>query len=180
MTAAQLTTDYKGPDYTASLTLGNPNILNNSGVIVAHYLQAVTKKVSVGTEMAYQYGPMVPDGKIAIISLAGRYVEGTATWSGTVGFSGVHLCYYQKASDQLQLGVEVETNFRMQEAVATIGYQIDLPKADLVFRGMLDTNWNVAAVLEKKLQPLPFSFALSGILNHTKNQFRLGCGLIIG
>jgi mitochondrial import receptor subunit TOM40 len=94
--------------------------------------------------------------------------------------AGVHLCYYQKASEQLQIGVELETNFRMQEATATVGYQVDLPKADLVFRGMADTNWTVAAVLEKKLQPLPFSFALSGALNHSKNNFRLGCGLIIG
>lgn len=94
--------------------------------------------------------------------------------------AGIHLCYYQKASEQLQIGVELETNLRMQEATASIGYQVDLPKADLMFRGMVDTNWNVAAVLEKKLQPLPFSFALSGILNHSKNSFRLGCGLIIG
>ena len=101
-------------------------------------------------------------------------------WSGTLGMTGIHLCYYQKASDQLQIGVELETSFRMQESTATIGYQVDLPKADLVFRGMADTNWNVAAVLEKKLQPLPFSFALSGLLNHQKNSFRLGCGLIIG
>lgn len=42
VTAAQLTTDYKGQDFTASLTVGNPNILNNSGVMVAHYLQAVS------------------------------------------------------------------------------------------------------------------------------------------
>ena len=103
-----------------------------------------------------------------------------STWSGTLGLAGLHLCYYRKASEQLQLGVEVETNFRVQEAVATVGYQIDLPKADLIFRGMVDTNWNVAAVMEKKLQPLPFTFALSGILNHTKNQFKLGVGMIIG
>lgn len=109
-----------------------------------------------------------------------RYGDENSTWSGTIGMAGIHLCYYQKASEQLQVGVELETSFRMQESTATIGYQIDLPKADLVFRGMLDTNWNVAAVLEKKLQPLPFSFALSGLLNHQKNSFRLGCGLIIG
>lgn len=108
------------------------------------------------------------------------YVNGLATWSGTLGVAGLHLCYYRKASEQLQLGIEVETNFRSQEAVSTIGYQIDLPKADVVFRGMLDTNWNVAAVLEKKLQPLPFTFALSGLLNHSKNQFKLGVGMIIG
>lgn len=180
VTAAQLTTDYKGQDFTASLTVGNPNILNNSGVLVGHYLQAVTNSLALGGELAYQYGPAVPGGQIAIMSAAARYATEVGTWSGTVGLAGVHLCYYQKASDQLQLGVEVETNLRMQEAVATMGYQIDLPKSELVFRGMVDTNWTVAAVLEKKLQPLPFTFALSGILNHTKNQFRLGCGLIIG
>ncbi|CAM6032222.1 unnamed protein product [Sphagnum compactum] len=180
VTAAQLTTDYKGLDYTASLTVGNPNIINNSGVIVAHYLQAVTAKVALGGELAYQYGPAVPGGEIAIVSAAARYSSGLSVWSGTLGMAGVHVCYYQRASEQLQLGIELETNFKMQEAVATIGYQIDLPKADLVFKGMVDSNWNVGAVLEKKLQPLPFSFALSGLLNHSKNQFRLGCGLIIG
>lgn len=180
VTAAQLTTDYKGQDFTASLTVGNPNILNNSGVMVAHYLQAVTNNLALGGELAYQYGPQVPGGQIAIMSAAARYATEVGTWSGTIGLAGLHICYYQKASEQLQLGVEIETNLRMQEATATMGYQIDLPKSELVFRGMVDTNWNVAAVLEKKLQPLPFTFALSGVLNHTKNQFRLGCGLIIG
>lgn len=51
---------------------------------------------------------------------------------------------------------------------------------DIFIAGSVDTNWTVGAVLEKKLQPLPFSFALSGMMNHSKQQFRLGCGLIIG
>jgi len=148
--AAQLTTDYRGDDYTASLTVGNPNILNNSGVFVCHYLQSLTTNLALGGELAYQYGPQVPGGEIAVVSAAARYTNGTATWSGTLGGSGIHLCYYQKASDQLQVGVEVETSLRMQESVATIGYQVDLPKADLVFKGMVDSNWNVGAVLEKK------------------------------
>lgn len=42
ITAAQLATDFKGDDYTASITVGNPNIINDSGVIVSHYLQAVS------------------------------------------------------------------------------------------------------------------------------------------
>ncbi|XP_013786973.2 mitochondrial import receptor subunit TOM40 homolog 1-like, partial [Limulus polyphemus] len=94
--------------------------------------------------------------------------------------AGAHLCYYHKGNDQLQVGVEVETNLRLGESVATIGYQIDLPKANLVFKGTVDSNWTVGAVLEKKLQPLPFTLALSGMLNHAKNQSRFGCGLIIG
>ncbi|KOB77463.1 Uncharacterized protein OBRU01_02539 [Operophtera brumata] len=46
--------------------------------------------------------------------------------------------------------------------------------------GMVDSNWNIGAVLEKKLQPLPFTFALSGMANQGKQQFKFGCGLIIG
>lgn len=55
--------------------------------------------------------------------------------SGTLGVASLHLCYYQKASEQLHIGVEMETNLRMQESVGTIGYYADLPKADLQFRG---------------------------------------------
>ncbi|XP_037938063.1 mitochondrial import receptor subunit TOM40 homolog 1-like [Teleopsis dalmanni] len=178
--ACQAAGDFKGQDFTASVTLGNPNIINGSGVIVAHYLQSITKRLALGTELAYQYGGNVPGGQIAVVSAIGRYATENYVWSGTAGPAGVHICYYQKASDQLQIGAEVETSPRMQESVATIAYQVDIPKADLIFRGSFDSNWNVAGVLEKRLTPLPFSFALSGRLNHTKNQFRLGCGLIIG
>ena len=44
--------------------------------------------------------------------------------SGTVGGSGLHLCFYQKASEQVQFGVEMETSAR--ESVATFGYQVKL------------------------------------------------------
>lgn len=49
-----------------------------------------------------------------------------------------------------------------------------------VIPGMVDSNWNIGALLEKKLQPLPFTFALSGMANQSKQQFKFGCGLIIG
>uniref|UniRef100_T1IQW4 Uncharacterized protein n=1 Tax=Strigamia maritima TaxID=126957 RepID=T1IQW4_STRMM len=129
--AAQFTSDYRGKDFTGSLTFGNPDIINESGVAVAHYLQSVSTKISLGAELAYQYGPQVPGGEIAVLSLASRFTADNYTVSGTLGGAGVHVCYYHKASDQLQLGVEVETNFRLQESVASIGYQIDLPKANL-------------------------------------------------
>jgi len=34
------------------------------------------------------------------------------------------------------VGVELEINAGLQESTATIGYQVDLPKADLVFKGV--------------------------------------------
>lgn len=64
-----------------------------------------------------------------------RYTTENVQLSGTLGISGVHLCYYQRASKQLQIGVELEANHRMQEAVASIGYQVDLPKSEVVFKG---------------------------------------------
>jgi len=47
----------------------------------------------------------------------------------------------------------------------------------LNFIDSVDTIW-IIGVLEKRLQPLLYLFALSG--DHSKQQFRLGCGLIIG
>ncbi|XP_050497829.1 mitochondrial import receptor subunit TOM40 homolog 1-like [Diabrotica virgifera virgifera] len=176
----QLTMNYKGSDYTASCTVANPDVINSSGIVVLHYLQAVTAKLALGTELAYQKGPSIPGGEIALLSAAAKYSTDNAQISGTLGVQGVHLCYYQRASKQLQIGVELEANHRMQEAVASVGYQVDLPKSEVVFKGHIDSNWSVGAVLEKKLTPLPFTLALSGLMNHNKNQFRLGVGILIG
>lgn len=179
-TAAQMSLDYRGDDFTATATVANPDIINGSGVAVLHYLQSVTSNLALGAELAYQAGPQIPGGEIAILSAAARYSTDCWTASGTLGAAGVHLCYYQKASKQLQVGVELESNFRVQESVASIGYQVDLPRNDLVFRGHVDSNWSVGAVLEKRLNPMPFTIALSGIMNHNKNQFRVGVGLMVG
>lgn len=36
---------------------------------------------------------------------------------------------------QLQVGVEFEANTRMQDTTTSFGYQLDLPKANLLFKG---------------------------------------------
>lgn len=51
------------------------------------------------------------------------------------GAASCHVCFHQRASQQLQVGVELEVNARMQESTATLAYQVDLPKADIVYRG---------------------------------------------
>ncbi|XP_075224536.1 mitochondrial import receptor subunit TOM40 homolog 1-like [Lycorma delicatula] len=177
---SQFTGDYKGDDYTASLTLANMDVLNDTGVIVGQYLQSVTPRVALGVELAYQRSPQMPGGHLAILSLGARYIGNDYMCSGNIGAAGLHLCYYQKASEQLHFGVELETNIRIQESIASVGYQIDLPKADLSFKGLADSSGNVGAVLEKKLVPLPFTIALSGLINHSKNNFKLGLGFVAG
>lgn len=178
----QLTSDYKGQDFVASLTFGNPDILNGSGVIVGQYLQNVTQRLALGSEILYQCGPTVPGNHIAVYTLAGRYTGNNyqISTSLTPMAGGLHVCYYQKANESLQIGVELEGSLRTQECTTTVGYQLELPKANLTFRGQLDSNWCIGAVMEKKLPPLPFTFALSAFANHTKGAYRFGIGLIVG
>ena len=59
----------------------------------------------------------------------------TASTSITPMAGGAHLCYHHRCNDTLQVGVELEGSLRSQECSATVGYQVDIPKANLVFRG---------------------------------------------
>uniref|UniRef100_A0A3B3QT46 Translocase of outer mitochondrial membrane 40 homolog (yeast) n=1 Tax=Paramormyrops kingsleyae TaxID=1676925 RepID=A0A3B3QT46_9TELE len=132
----QCDAEYKGDDFTATVTLGNPDALAGSG---SNYIATLT-----------------------------------------VGGAGAHASYYHKANDQLQVGVEFEASTRMQDTSVSFGYQLDLPKANLLFKGSLDSNWVIGATLEKKLVPLPLSLALGAFLNHRKNKFQCGFGVTIG
>jgi len=177
----QLTADYKGKDYTASLTAGNPDLFSGTGMGIAHYIQSVTPSVSLGAELAYQASPQIPGGHIGVLSLLARYARPDFSLCGTISNAGsLHALYYQKCSSDLSVGTELETNLRMGTSVATVGYKVDMPRAGLVFKGAVNSDWEVKAVIEKKLLPIPFTLALCGILNHPKQDFKLGAGLIVG
>jgi len=177
----QLTSDYKGSDFTASLTMGNPDFLSGTGMGIAHYIQNVTSKLALGTELAYQASPQIPGGHIGVLSVLGRYTGADYSLSATVSNSGsLHASYYQKCSQDLSVGAELETNIRMGQSVATVGYKVEMPRAGLNFKGAVNSDWKVTAVLEKKLLPIPFTLALCGEINHPKSSFQLGAGLIVG
>ncbi|KAM9624023.1 mitochondrial import receptor subunit TOM40B isoform 2-T2 [Morphnus guianensis] len=128
--------EYRGDDCTATLTLGNPDLLGESAL----------------------------------------------KWVATlnVGYGGAHASYYHRANEQVQVGVELEANTRLQDTTFAFGYQLNLPQANMVFRGLLDSNWSVGGVLEKKLPPLPVTLALGAFLNHWKNRFHCGFSVIVG
>ncbi|XP_074652355.1 mitochondrial import receptor subunit TOM40 homolog 1-like [Tubulanus polymorphus] len=182
MVTSQLSTDYRGKDFTASVTLGNIDIVNESGIVVSQYLQNVTSKLALGAELLYQYGPQVPGSEITVLTLAGRYLGKNWQLSSNIcpAAGGAHACYYHKINDNLHVGLELEGSLRMQECTATAGYQYEIPKANLTFRGQLDTNWCIGAVLEKQLQPLPFTLAISAYANQVKAMYKFGIGLIVG
>ena len=87
------------------------------------FYSKVTPNLALGAELAYQAMPQLPGGHVAVASLASRLSFGEdANLAATVGNSGqLHASYWQKCSDQLQMGVEFEANLRSKEATATIG-----------------------------------------------------------
>lgn len=48
--------------------------------------------------------------------------------------------YVSSALQQLQLGVEFEGSTRMQDTSVSFGYQLDVPKANLLFKGTMCTQ----------------------------------------
>ncbi|XP_007112332.3 mitochondrial import receptor subunit TOM40B isoform X2 [Physeter macrocephalus] len=128
--------EYRGDDYTATLTLGNPDLIGESAV---HWVATLN-----------------------------------------VGSGGAHASYYHKANEQVQVGVEFEANTRLQDTTFSFGYHLTLPQANMVFRGLVDSNWCVGAVLEKKMPPLPVTLALGAFLNHWRNRFHCGFSITVG
>jgi len=173
----QFDADYRGDDFTATCTLGNIDVINESGIIVGHYLQRLTKSLDLGAEILYHYGQ---GQESATLSVAGKYTQEKWIGAAQINPGGWHVSYYHKANDNIQVGVDYEYSSRMQDSCVSLGYQVDVPKANVTYRGFVDTNWTVAGIFEKRLHPLPFSFVLSGMLNHVKNQCRFGFALQIG
>lgn len=73
---------------------------------------------------------------LVVLSLVGRY-KSQQNWilSGTLNTSRANVCYYHKGLDDIQFGVEVETDLRMRESTATFGYQYEIPKANATLKG---------------------------------------------
>ncbi|KAI3358796.1 hypothetical protein L3Q82_015191 [Scortum barcoo] len=175
--------EIRGEDYTATITLGNPDVLVGSGIVVTHYLQSITPDLALGGELVYHRRP---GEEGAVMSLVGRYTGSNYIATLTLGSAGLMLMLHtttkptSRTGRYLQLGVEFEASTRMQDTSVSFGYQLDVPKANLLFKGSLDSNWIVGATLEKKLLPLPLSLVLCTFLNHRKNKFQCGFGVTIG
>lgn len=173
--------EYKSSISTANLTAVNIDILREAGICVGHYLHRVTENFDAGVEGMYQYGKGTSSTKI---SLAGRYSQPKwfAAASLSTALNALHVSYYHKANENVQAGVEYEYNEQMGQDTGTVNlvYQVEVPKANVTFRALVDSNWTVASVFEKRLEGMPFLFSLSGHVNHNKNSARFGIGLQIG
>ncbi|XP_036890913.1 mitochondrial import receptor subunit TOM40B isoform X2 [Sturnira hondurensis] len=91
--------EYRGDDYTATLTLGNPDLIGESVIVVAHFLQSLTRRLVLGGELVYHRRP---GEEGAILTLAGKY--SAVHWVATlnVGSGGAHASYYHRANEQVR------------------------------------------------------------------------------
>ncbi|VDN04589.1 unnamed protein product [Thelazia callipaeda] len=173
--------EYRGRLSTLGLTCANIDIIHDSGIFVAQYLRRLTKKLDLGVEFIHHYGIPTSGRQLSVINYQARYTGKNFIASGMFSLDALHLCYYHKQRDNISCAVEFESSTRSGEAVTTIGYQAELPEEGVVMRASINTDWSVGAVFEKKLsRNLPFTLAISGMLNHVKAQGRFGVGLIIG
>ena len=174
------TTEYRSDDLTISATLLDPLILKNEGVLLLQLLQSVTSRIALGAEIAYKKKSTPREEQINF-ACAVRYSTGFQTLSATFGQAGVRICCHHKQSHQLQMGVEFQANFITNKSKAKLLYHIDVPQADIICKGFIDTNWRVGAVFEKKLYPIPeASLILSCVIDHFEQDVCVGIGLNIG
>lgn len=178
--ATQFSFDYRAPSYTASLTAGQIDVASRQGLLVFHFLQSLTERLAIGSELVYQWSPAIPGGQIAQLGFGGKYSASDWTTSAQLSGSSCHLAFYRKIGELLQVGVDWETSLRQNASVASIGYQFDLQQAGVSFKGQVDTKWTVQATMEKKLAPAPITFVLSAAMNHKRNVSQFGIGLLIG
>lgn len=180
-TGSQASLDYKGDNFTSTLTAANIDLIKNSGILVGHLLHQFTRKVSLGPELVVQYGQQENSLRmVSQLSLGGRYNAENYHLDATLSMGGAHLSYHQKANDNLQFGAEFMTDKSVGQSNAGFYYQYELAKAHTTFRGSIDTAWNVGAVLEKRFFPLPVVLSLSAVLNHLKSSTTVGLGLTVG
>ncbi|CAG00497.1 unnamed protein product, partial [Tetraodon nigroviridis] len=203
----QFETEYRGSDFTAAVTVANPDILRESVILVAHFLQSVSSGLVLGGELVYHRGRAEEGG---ILTLAGQYsskclrifntsailpqvsvllycvlsavLSEGPNWVATLnaGKGGAHASYYHRVNKQIQVGVEFEASTRTQETTTSFGYQMELPEANMLFRGMINSRCIIGGVLEKRLIPLPATLIMGAFVNHRGDKLQVGLGVTVG
>ncbi|CAN2391796.1 preprotein binding, partial [Pristimantis euphronides] len=95
----QVDVEYRGDSCTGIMTLGNPDIINESVILVMHFLQSITPRLVLGGELVY-HQRLGEEG--TIFTLAGKY--SAQNWVSTlnIGYGGAHASYYHKAMEQVR------------------------------------------------------------------------------
>lgn len=182
MTNQQIAGEICNDKWQASLTLINPDLNRGEVMVAADTMRKMSDRLYMGSMFFYNCSRQLPGGYDGIWSLGGKFVSSFWQFAATVRpFQlAFHSSFHMKVNENLQLAAELESNFQQQSSVATLGYQYDLSKSNVIFKAQIDSNWNVAAFLEKRLFPFPFTFAVSALGNSVASKYEVGVGLTVG
>uniref|UniRef100_A0A8C4R2T0 Uncharacterized protein n=1 Tax=Eptatretus burgeri TaxID=7764 RepID=A0A8C4R2T0_EPTBU len=94
----QSTLEKRGRDHTISLTVGNPNVIEGTGVAVLHFLQTISPCLSLGGEMVYH---RQGNSEGAFVTAAARYIGQDCVAAMNIGHGGFHASYFHQATSQV-------------------------------------------------------------------------------
>nr|CDS26940.1 mitochondrial import receptor subunit tom40 [Hymenolepis microstoma] len=182
MTNQQIAAEFRNDKWQAGLTLINPDLNRGEIMTAIDTMRKMSNRFYMGSMFFYNRSRQLPGGNDGVWSLGGKFVADYWQFAATVRpFQlAFHSSFHMKVNENLQLAAEIESNYQQQSNVATLGYQYDLPKANASFKAQIDSNWNVAATLEKRLFPFPFTFAISALGNSVASKYEVGVGLTVG
>ncbi|KAF9421406.1 hypothetical protein HW555_002621 [Spodoptera exigua] len=145
----------------------------NREFIALHYLQAVTDQLSLGAEVVARG----QSAELSSASGAGRWISEDHSISATLGNRGLDLCYARDIKPFLTVAAMLEVGFAIRRAVATLAYEWHTE--EWTVRGSADSDGLVGATLQRSLggKRSQLACAISALLNHPNDKFRLGFGV---
>ncbi len=171
----QLEHDYTGKDFSGSLKMLNPSLLNGglTGIFIGNYLQSVTPKLALGLEGVWQRAALSqpPD---SVLSYCARYAA--SNWVATAQLqplSAISTTYWRRLSENVQAGVEMTLSLvpsaaggglmggggLQKDGVTVFGAKYDFRMS--TFRAQLDSRGKLGVLLEKRVAaPVAMSFAV--------------------
>ncbi|GAA41674.1 translocase of outer mitochondrial membrane [Clonorchis sinensis] len=182
MVGQQLVTELKAKKWQTAFTIVNPDINRGQAMAAVDIMKQVSSRVALGSMFFYQRSPQLPSKQNGVWSIGGKYTSDN--WQACATLRpwqlGIHTSLHLQVNESLQLAAELESSHQQQTNTTTLGYKYDIPKANVTFKAQLDSNWNIASSLEKKLTPFPFTFTLCALGNQTKAKYAFGIGLMVG
>ncbi|KFK35932.1 hypothetical protein AALP_AA4G055300 [Arabis alpina] len=156
--------DYKGSDFRGQLQLGN------GLYVTANYIQHVTPKLSLGSDIAWSREHLK-----SAVGFGARYETDKWVASGQLNPNVGVLNYVQKISEKISFAADFLYTFASRDVVTSVGYDYILRQCRI--RGKVDSNGVVAAHLQEQLMVPGLSVLFSAEMDHVKEDYKFGFGL---
>ncbi|KAM0791240.1 hypothetical protein ACM66B_005719 [Microbotryomycetes sp. NB124-2] len=182
--------DRVGQDYTLSFKSINPSPVDFTGTYLASYLQSVTPHFALGAEALYQRPtPDLEDCSLGYMAKyhnvkkdeQGQPIKDSYIATAQIMPQGMwQATYWRKLAERVDAGVDLVVmpalDPRQRKAIATAGVKYEFRTS--TFRGQVDSEGKVSALLEQRLSPA-FAFLVAGEMDHKLNKSKFGVGIMV-